>query len=106
MKNSNHNSENDLGVSAAQVVIRENIAVRSYAPYVLHVRWWWWCRLLAMIPAFFRRRLESIRRLSSTIAPKLLIFQAPNLLTDIIDDCALFSSAFELFFLVFDAQKR
>ena len=55
---------------------------------------------------FFRRRLEGIRQLSSLNAAKLLVFQAPNLLTYIIDDCALLPSIFEVFFPVFDAQKR
>ena len=54
---------------------------------------------------FFWRRLESIRRLSSTIAPKLLVFQAPNLLTYTIDDCALLSSAFEVLFPGFWCSK-
>ena len=56
-------------------------------------------------PLSFEKKLEGIRRLSSTIAAKLLVFQAPNLLTYIIDDCALLSSAFEIFFPGFWRSK-
>ena len=57
-------------------------------------------------PLFFWRWLEGILRLSSTIAAKLLAFQAPNVLTYITDDCALLSSAFEVFFSRFLTLKN